>query len=145
MKKSEFRSLIREEIRKVLAEIQLDPVNQKLKDKYIDAYLTLTIDPYAGEYDSGLPSEDKIEAHAKKYGYEKTLATIAKHPDVTALRYKYARGVQDDPLASKAPGTPVGNLAMRDPMKHMTKGGKMDKRDVERLKMKIKQNLGIDF
>ena len=49
----------------------------------------------------------------------------------------------DDPLASKAPGFNVSNLMMRDPLQHLTKKGKMNKLDVDRMKMKIKQNLGI--
>jgi hypothetical protein len=32
---------------------------------------------------------------------------------------------------------------MRDPLQNLTKKGKMNKLDVDRLKMKIKQNLGI--
>lgn len=142
MKKSEFRSLIREEIKRVLAEAQLDTVNQKLKNKYIDAYVARTIadmfsdDPY-DEYDFTLPDYDEIEKHAKKYGYEDTLRTIDKMPEIEAMRSKYrmsGRGVsQQDPLATKAP------------VKNLTKKGKMDKRDVERLKMKIKQNLNLKY
>ena len=30
----------------LLKEVQLDPENQKLKDHYIDAYLSMTMDPY---------------------------------------------------------------------------------------------------
>ena len=145
MKITEFRKLIREEIRKVLKEVQLDPENQKLKDEYIDAYVTLTIDPYAGEYDLDLPGTYEIEQHAKKYGYEHTLDTIYKMPDVVAARDKYTMGVTSDPLASKKAGTNVSNLMMRDPMQNLTKKGKMNKLDVDRLKMKIKQNLGMDF
>jgi len=143
MRAQELRQLIREEIRRVLKEAQLDPKNQKLKDKYIDAYVTLTIDPYAGEYDLYLPSYEDIEAHAKQYGYEKTLSTIDKHPDVTAIRDKYKMGPQDDPLRAKTPGTNVSNLMMRDPMQNLTKGGKMSKLDIDRLKLRIKQNLGL--
>ena len=132
MKKSEFRALIREEIKRVLAEAQLDTVNQKLKKKYINDYLSYIIDPYEyGNYDE-TPIE-KIEAHAKKYGYVDTLITIEKHSDVVAARSKYKMGSQDDPLASKAP------------VKNLTKKGKMDKRDVERLKMKIKQHLNLNY
>jgi hypothetical protein len=144
MKKSELKQLIREEVRKVLKEAQLDPKNQELKNRYIDAYLTLTIDPYAGEsypYDSDLPDIEDIEAHAKEYGYEDTLNTIEKYEAVIAARQKNFGG--EDPLASKKPGTNVGNLMMRDPLQNLTKKGKMNKLDVDRLKMKIKQNLGI--
>jgi len=148
MKQSELRQLIREEIGKVLSEIQLDPKNQELKNKYIDAYLTLTIDPYSydeaydGSDDFYFPDVDEIIAHAKKYGYEDTLKTIDKIEDVKTARMKNSGG--KDPLAGKAPGNWIHNLSMRDPLQHLTKKGKMNKLDVDRLKMKIKQNLGIE-
>jgi len=150
MKITEFRKLIREEVRKVLKEAQLDPKNQELKDKYIDAYLTLAIDPYSyddawdGSDDFFFPDQDEIESHAKMYGYENTLRTIDRMEDVRDARSKNSRGMgYDDPLASKAPGFNVSNLMMRDPLQHLTKKGKMNKLDVDRMKMKIKQNLGI--
>lgn len=147
MKKSELKQLIREEVRKVLKEAQLNPENQELKNKYIDAYLTLTIDPYSfddafdGSDDFYYPDMEEIEAHAKKYGYEDTLRTIDKMEDVRVARMRNYG--EKDPLASKKPGTNVGNLMMRDPLQNLTKKGKMNKLDVDRLKMKIKQNLGI--
>jgi len=145
MKITEFRKLIREEVRKALKEANLDPINQKLKDRYIDAYVTLTVDPYAAEYDDSLPTFADIMKHAKRYGYEDTLVTIDKMPDVVSARSKYQMGSQDDPLASKALGTNIGNRMMRDPLKNLTKKGKMNKLDVDRLKDKIKQNLGLDY
>ena len=133
-----------------LNEVKLDPENQELKDKYIDAYLTLTIDPYSyddafdGSDDFFWPDEREIEDHAKKYGYEDTLRTIDNMEDVRDARSKYtAGGPYNDPLKGKTPGTNVGNLMMRDPLQNLTKKGKMNKLDVDRLKMKIKQNLGI--
>ena len=142
-----LRSLIREEIKKALNEAQLDPVNQKLKDKYIDAYVTLTIDPYAFEYSDDpidAPSYEDIQNHAKKYGYQDTLKTIDKMDDVKALRRKFSKhGNQEDPLMAKTPGTWVDNLSMRDPMMYLTKNGKMNKLDVQRLKLRIKKNLGL--
>lgn len=147
MKKIQLKNLIREEIRKVLKEAQLDPKNQKLKDRYIDAYVTLTIDPYAfDESDDwqNAPSIEDIEAHAKKFGYEDTLKTIDKMEDVRSLRSKFSSvGNQGDPLKAKTPGTWVDNLSMRDPMMYLTKAGKMNKLDVDRLKLRIKKNLGL--
>lgn len=147
MKLTQFRKLIREEVRRVLEEAQLDPQNQKLKDKYIEAYVVLTIDPYAfddsDDWESA-PSIEDIEAHAKKYGYENTLKTIDKMQDVRALRSKYAVGSQDDPLKAKTPGTWVDNLSMRDPLMYLTKNGKMSKLDVDRLKLRIKKNLNLE-
>ena len=147
MKATELRKLIREEVRRVLSEAQLDPENQELKNKYIDAYLTLTIDPYSyddaydGSDDFYFPDVDEIIAHAKKYGYENTLRTIDKMEAVQDARMKNSGG--RDPLAGKAPGNWIHGLSMRDPIQHLTKKGKMNKLDIDRLKMKIKQNLGI--
>lgn len=143
MKASELRNLIREEVRRVLNEVQLDPKNQKLKDRYIDAYVTLTIDPYAFDDNDweNAPSIEDIEAHAKKFGYENTLKTIDKMEDVRSLRNKFS--YQEDPLKAKTPGTWVDNLSMRDPLMYLTKAGKMNKLDVDRLKLRIKKNLGI--
>ena len=150
MKISEFRKLIREEVRRVLKEVQLDSKNQELKNKYIDAYVTLAIDPYAfddaydGSDDFFFPDVDEIEAHAKKYGYENTLRTIDKMEDVRSLRDKFSQpGNQTDPLKAKTPGTWVGNLSMRDPLMYLTKAGKMNKLDVDRLKLRIKKNLSL--
>lgn len=147
MKQSELKKLIREEIRKVLKELQLDPQNQKLKDRYIDTYVTLTIDPYAFDDSDdweNAPSFEDIEAHAKKFGYEDTLRTIDRMEDVKALRNKLSPyGSQDDPLKAKMPGAQVDNLSMRDPMMYLTKAGKMNKLDVDRLKLRIKKNLGL--
>ena len=147
MKVSEFRKLIREEVRKVLKEAQLDPQNQKLKNRYIDAYVTLTIDPYALDDSDdweNAPSYEDIEAHAKKFGYENTLRTIDKMEDVEALRRKFSQaGNSEDPLKAKTPGTPVDNLSMRDPLMYLTKSGKISKLDVDRLKLRIKKNLGL--
>lgn len=147
MKASELRKLIREEIRRVLKEAQLDPKNQELKNKYIDAYVTLTIDPYAfDESDDweNAPTYEDIKAHAKKFGYEDTLKTIDKMEDVRSLRNKFSpAGNQEDPLKAKTPGTWVDNLSMRDPMMYLTKAGKMNKLDVDRLKLRIKKNLGL--
>ncbi len=126
---------------KMLNEVQLDPENQELKNRYIDAYLDITIDPYAGEYDDDLPLPSEIEDHAKEYGYENTLRTIDKLPEIQDIRDKNFGN--EDPLAAKAPGKSVDNLYMRDPMQNLTKKGKMNKLDVERLKMRIKKNLGI--
>lgn len=138
MTKYELRELIREEIRRVIKEAQLDSVNQKLKDEYIDHYLSYIYDIYHGDWDDNVPSIEKIEAHAKKYGYTDTLRTI----DQKETKIKQMFGGQDK-LATKAPGSNVSNLTMRDPLKHLTKKGKMDKRDIDRLKIKIRQNLGI--
>jgi len=132
---------------KMLNEVQLDPENQKLKDKYIDAYLTLTIDPYAYEdnYDGSddfyYPDVEEIENHAKEYGYENTLRTIDKMEDVENARNQNFGN--EDPLARKAPGNSIDNLYMRDPIQNLTKKGKMNKLDVERLKMRIRKNLAI--
>ena len=150
MKKYELRQLIREEVRKALKEAQLDPKNQELKNKYIDAYVTLTIDPYAfddaydGSDDFFFPDVDEIEAHAKEYGYEDTLRTIDNMEDVRLLRDKFSQpDNQTDPLKAKTPGTWVDNLSMRDPLMHLTKSGKMNKLDIDRLKLRIKKNLGL--
>ena len=150
MKASEFRKLIREEVRKALKEAQLDPKNQELKNKYIDAYVTLTIDPYAfddaydGSDDFFFPDVDEIEAHAKEYGYEDTLRTIDNMEDVRLLRDKFSQpDNQTDPLKAKTPGIWVDNLSMRDPLMHLTKSGKMNKLDIDRLKLRIKKNLGL--
>jgi hypothetical protein len=124
---------------KMLNEIQLDPENQKLKDRYIDAYLDMTIDPYYDDEDAPLVSD--IENHAKEYGYENTLRTIDKMEDVEKVRNQNFGN--EDPLAQKAPGNSIDNLYMRDPMQNLTKSGKMNKLDVERLKMRIRKNLGI--
>ena len=145
MKSTRLRNLIREEIKKVLKEVRLDPQNQKLKDKYISAYVTLTIDPYA--FDDGddwynAPSIEDIEAHAEKYGYRDTLNTIAKMDDVRKLRSRFS-SISNDPLKAKMPGTRVDSLYMRDPMMYLTKAGKMNKLDVDRLKLRIKKNLGL--
>jgi hypothetical protein len=126
---------------KMLNEVQLDPENQKLKDYYIDSYLTYTIDPYAGEYDDDLASPSDIEDHAKEYGYEKTLRTIDNMEGVENARNQNFGN--EDPLAKKAPGNSIDNLYMRDPMQNLTKKGKMNKLDVDRLKMRIRKNLGI--
>ena len=150
MNVKELRKLIKEEISKVLKEAQLDPENQKLKNKYIDAYVTLTIDPYAfddnydGSDDFYFPDMEEIEAHAKEYGYEDTLRTIDKMEDVRSLRNKFSQSDnQEDPLKAKTPGTWVDNLSMRDPLMHLTKSGKMNKLDIDRLKLRIKKNLGL--
>ena len=150
MKLSEFRKLIKEEVRKVLKEAQLDPKNQELKNKYIDAYVTLTIDPYAfddnydGSDDFYFPDMEEIKAHAKKYGYEDTLKTSDKMEDVRSLRNKFSQqGNHEDPLKAKTPGAWVDNLSMRDPLMYLTKAGKMNKLDIDRLKLRIKKNLGL--
>jgi len=140
-----------EEIQQILKtslnEVQLDPENQELKSKYIDAYLTLTIDPYAYEdsYDGSddfyYPDVEEIENHAKEYGYENTLRTIDKMEDVEQARNQNFRN--EDPLARKSPGNSIDNLYMRDPMQNLTKKGKMNKLDVDRLKMRIRKNLGM--
>ena len=124
---------------KLLKEVQLDPENQKLKDQYISAYLDMTIDPYY--YDEDAPSPSEIENHAKEYGYENTLRTIDKMEDVEQARNQNFGN--EDPLARKSPGNSIDNLYMRDPMQNLTKKGKMNKLDVDRLKMRIKKNLGI--
>lgn len=144
MKITEFRKLIREEIRKVLKEAQLDPKNQELKNRYIADYISYTIDPtYYGENDEA--DIQDIEAHAKQYGYEVTLDTIAKMDDVRKLRSKFSKiGYNvDDPLVAKQAGMAVDNLMMRDPMQHLTKSGKMSKLDIDRLKLRIKKNLKL--
>ena len=146
MNVKELRQIIKEEISKVLKEAQLDSENQELKNKYIDAYVTLTIDPYAfddnydGSDDFYFPDMEEIEAHAKEYGYEDTLRTIDKMEDVRSLRNT---DNQEDPLKAKTPGTWVDNLSMRDPLMHLTKSGKMNKLDIDRLKLRIKKNLGL--
>jgi hypothetical protein len=122
-----------------LNEVQLDPENQKLKDHYIDAYLSMTMDPYY--YDENEPDISDIENHAKEYGYENTLRTIDKMEDVERARNQNFGN--EDPLARKSPGNSIDNLYMRDPMQNLTKSGKMNKLDVDRLKMRIKKNLGI--
>ena len=124
----------------LLKEIQLDPENQKLKDQYINAYLDMTIDPYYDDEDAPLPSE--IENHAKEYGYEDTLKTIDNYndPEIQGPRSKTS---SEDPLARKSPGNSIDNLYMRDPMQNLTKKGKMNKLDIDRLKMRIRKNLGM--
>jgi len=124
---------------KMLNEVQLDPENQKLKDYYIDAYLDMTVDPYYDDIDA--PSIVDIENHAKEYGYENTLRTIDKMDDVENARNQNLGN--EDPLAKKSPGNSIDNLYMRDPMQNLTKSGKMNKLDVERLKMRIRKNLAI--
>jgi hypothetical protein len=124
---------------KMLNEIQLDPENQKLKNYYIDAYLDITVDPYYDDEDT--PSISDIENHAKEYGYENTLRTIDRMEDVENARNQNLGN--EDPLAKKAPGSSIDNLYMRDPMQNLTKSGKMNKLDVERLKMRIRKNLAI--
>jgi len=124
---------------KMLNEVQLDPENQKLKDYYIDAYLNITVDPYYDDEDA--PSIGDIENHAKEYGYENTLRTIDKMEDVENARNQNLGN--EDPLAKKSPGNSIDNLYMRDPMQNLTKSGKMNKLDVERLKMRIRKNLAI--
>jgi hypothetical protein len=124
---------------KMLNEIQLDPENQKLKDYYIDAYLDMTVDPYYDDEDA--PSITDIENHAQEYGYENTLRTIDRMEDVENARNQNLGS--EDPLARKAPGSSIDNLYMRDPMQNLTKKGKMNKLDVERLKMRIRKNLAI--
>jgi hypothetical protein len=124
---------------KMLNEVQLDPENQKLKDYYIDAYLDITVDPYYDDEDT--PSISDIENHAKEYGYENTLRTIDRMEDVENARNQNLGN--EDPLAKKAPGNSIDNLYMRDPMQNLTKSGKMNKLDVERLKMRIRKNLAI--
>jgi hypothetical protein len=123
-----------------LNEVQLDPENQKLKDQYIDAYLSMAIDPYY--YDEDAPSIVDIEKHAKEYEYEDTLKTIDNYnnPEIQGSRNTKA---SRDPLATKSPGNSIDNLYMRDPMQNLTKKGKMNKLDIDRLKMKIRQNLGM--
>ena len=107
----------------------------------------VTIDPYAyddnydGSDDFYFPDRKEIEDHAKKYGYENTLRTIDRMEDVENARNQNLGN--EDPLAKKAPGNSIDNLYMRDPMQNLTKSGKMNKLDVERLKMRIKKNLGI--
>jgi hypothetical protein len=125
-----------------LGEAQLDPVNQQLKDKYIDDYLTQTIDDYASEYDSDLTDMDTIEAHAKEFGYTNTLRTIDAKNDS-----KFSdRGIPHggfDPLQGKVPGNYMRDLSTyrREPV--ITKKGKMHKYDVDLLKRKIKLDLGL--
>ena len=123
---------------KMLNEVQLDPENQKLKDYYIDAYLDMTIDPYYDDENAPLASD--IENHAREYGYENTLRTIDKMEDVENARNQTSGN--EDPLARKAPGNSIDNLYMRDPIQNLTKKGKMNKLDVDRLKMRIRKNLG---
>ncbi len=123
----------------LLKEIQLDPENQKLKDQYIDAYLSMAMDPYY--YDEDEPSITDIENHAKEYGYENTLRTIDRMEDVEQARNQNFGN--EDPLARKSPGNSIDNLYMRDPMQNLTKKGKMNKLDVDRLKMRIRKNLGM--
>jgi hypothetical protein len=123
----------------LLKEIQLDPENQKLKDQYIDAYLDMTVDPYYDDEDA--PSISDIENHAKEYGYENTLRTIDRMEDVENARNQNFGN--EDPLARKSPGNSIDNLYMRDPMQNLTKKGKMNKLDVDRLKMRIRKNLGM--
>jgi hypothetical protein len=124
---------------KMLKEVQLDPENQELKDRYIDAYLDMTIDPYY--YDEDAPLVSDIENHAKEYGYENTLRTIDKMEDVEKSRNQNFGN--EDPLAKKTPGNSIDNLYMRDPMQNLTKSGKMNKLDVDRLKMRIRKNLSM--
>ena len=99
----------------------------------------MTIDPYYDDEDAPLVSD--IENHAKEYGYENTLRTIDKMEDVEKVRNQNFGN--EDPLAQKAPGNSIDNLYMRDPMQNLTKSGKMNKLDVERLKMRIRKNLAI--
>ena len=70
-----------------------------------------------------------------------TLRTIDRMEDVENARNQNLGN--EDPLAKKAPGNSIDNLYMRDPMQNLTKSGKMNKLDVERLKMRIRKNLAI--
>ncbi len=117
-------------------ETPLDTNNQNLKDKYIDAYVSLIANPEAGENYMDFPTYGDIERHAKQYGYEDTLRTIDKMGSVQPTQRNYGG---EDKLASKTAG-----LSMRDPMQYITKKGKMNKLDVDRLKAKIKNNLDLD-
>jgi hypothetical protein len=136
MNHSQLRNIIKEEISNALSEAKMSPRDLALKKKYIDDYMSYVVDPY--EYEG--TSIDNVENHAKKFGYENTLRTIDKMDDVDSSR---DNSPSADPLKTKQPGHSISNLMMRDPMKNLTKKGKMSKLDIDRIKMKIKQNLGL--
>ncbi len=132
-------------LKESIEEAKLSPIDQELKNKYIDDYLTLTIDPYAADEVDGIADIDTIEAHAKQFGYEDTLRTIDAKEDP-----KYAkRGIPVggfDPLQGKVVGRWMGgdvSAYRREPV--ITKKGKMHKYDVDLIKNKIKSNLGLNY
>ena len=128
---------------KFIKEAQLDPVNQELKNKYIEDYMTLLISPEAPDYDDEIADVDDIEAHAQEFGYEDTLRTMDKR---FSSEFD-GRGIPHggfDPLQGKVVGNydRTTGTYRREPV--ITKKGKMHKYDVDFLKKKIKSNLGLD-
>ena len=126
-----------------IKEAQLDPVNQELKNKYIEDYMTLLISPEAPDYDDEIADVDDIEAHAQEFGYEDTLRTMDKR---FSSEFD-GRGIPHggfDPLQGKVVGNydRTTGTYRREPV--ITKKGKMHKYDVDFLKKKIKSNLGLD-
>ena len=91
----------------------------------------------------------KIDDFYKSLEAHKTLSNMPQ--DLAAKKYSQYTPEQqanlvknfgnEDPLAKKAPGSSIDNLYMRDPMQNLTKKGKMNKLDVDRLKMRIRKNL----
>lgn len=144
MKQFDYNSYMRNNplLKENIEEAQLDPLNQKLKDKYIDDYLTQIIDDYASEYDDDLADVDTIEAHAEKYGYTDTLRTIDSKNDPKFSQ----RGIPHggfDPLQGKVVGNydKTQSAYRREPV--ITKKGVMHKYDTDFIKNKIKSNLGL--
>lgn len=131
-------------LRENIEEAQLDPVNQSLKDKYLQDYLSQIIDDYAGEYDDDLTDLDTIEAHAEKFGYTDTLRTMDAKNDPKFSK----RGIPHagfDPLQGKVVGNydNSNSAYRREPV--ITKKGKMHKYDTNFIKNKIKSNLGRNY
>jgi len=96
MTKIELRSLIREEIKKALKEGQklTSPEDIKLRNKYVNAWIIMAIDPIGYQYrddlftTKALPDESDIVEHAKMYGYwdalQKLEIEIGEMPEVEA-------------------------------------------------------------
>jgi len=115
-----------------LYEVQLSPVNQKLKEKYIEDYMSQVIDDHAGEYYDDLADMDDIEAHAAKFGYTDTLRTIDRKVDTD---------LQNQRMKQRMKGPE--DQYRREPV--ITKKGKMHKYDVDALKDKLKSKLGLEY
>jgi hypothetical protein len=115
-------------------EVELSGVDKKMKDKYIQDYISYVTSDEDSEFNDDIADLDTIEKHAEEFGYTNTLKTIDK------INNQYSKNSKaKDPLQSKA----VGNNFRREPV--ITKKGKMHKYDVEFIKDRIKSNLGLDY
>ena len=145
MKQFDYQKYLRNNplLKESIDEAQLDPINQELKDKYLQDYLTQIIDDYASDYDDDLTDLDTIEAHAQKYGYTDTLRTMDAKNDPKFSQ----RGIPHggfDPLQGKVVGNydRTQSSYRREPV--ITKKGKMHKYDTNFIKNKIKSDLGLN-